>query len=505
MSGVSYEWDGGIDSLMKDSERRSKDKRDSREGMGSGHGANQSNLERSTDKLANRMKAIEDDLKKLHRSQRTVIDIVLKMDHHIRIEVKNREEKMMNQMRKEMEDMKSYFESQLNSSKDQPVISTKKLDIDLEVINSYVNSKVQDLISSKIEKLNSELVSSQQRILVADEEAQSRDKALSDHLLTTSSSIDKDLQRLRSDLNRVKSRCDLLEDATRELSSGRQAQERATEEASKRTLSTCRGDMRQIADSMTKRVNESIEQAHCRSDERLKQIDAQSKVLKRRLKELHVWKSQTDQQLALSEQVVVGIFAQLKQLQDDIRLHQDQGLKVTEMEGLLSDLRRSVLSNEESLRLHEDSLRNLQQSQLALQSAEAAMRAEVASLKVSGEALGKEHVALTESVQNLESWSLQNRDKLRDFVGTMKKFEIIDSALNERDGVGGSEGVPDDKVCVTESAEGPQGNKQGEVIAGLLLEIYKKKQQYRTALRQKLYSENVSSGERAGETEEVSE
>ena len=476
-----YDWEKGVHSLVKDSERRPRDSREKMQDFSaSGSGTH--------DGIAARLKVIEEELKRLQRSQRTVIDIVLKMDHHIRVEVTQREEKLMSRMRKEIDDLKSNIAS-LNSKvpKEKSTSPDKHMEIDTEVINSYVSSKIKDLFTAKIEKMSSDILSCQAKLLAAEGEAQSREEAILNKFITASSSGEKDAQRLRSELLRVKGRCDLLEDAVRELSGGRQAHEQNMEETCRRTLSTCRNDMRQIADSMTKRVNEAIDKANVKSNERFKHSEAQSKSIKGKVKELLVWKSKTDQQLALSEQVIVGIFSQLKQIQDDVRLSQEQVIKVPEMGELLADTRKIMVSQEDSIKYQESCIRELQQSTVGIQSAEAALIAEAASLKLSNEALTREQTALKAAVQSLESWGLQTREKIRELTGSIKEyemrnsFELISSKAEDH-----SEASPSS----TYTGRSTHDEKQDVIIANLLNELLRKKKAYRSALKEKLYSQS---------------
>ena len=489
--GASYEWEKSIQSLAKDYERRPRgsSRERTQEISVSGPGTYEG--------IAARIKVVEDELKRLQRSQRTVMDIVLKMDHHIRIEVSQREEKLMSQMRKEIEDLKAYVDSQnSNMSKEKYISPAKKIDIDTEVINSYVSSKVKDLFTAKIETLSSDVLSCKAKLLAAEGEAQSREEAMLNKFLATSSNNEKDAQRLRSELLRMKGRCDLLEDAVRELSSGRQTHEQTMEETCRRTLSTCRSDMRQIADSMTKRVSEAIDQGNEKNSQRLKQFETQSKSMRGKVKELLVWKGKTDQQLALSEQVIVGIFSQLKQIQDDVRLTHDQVSKVPEMGEDLADTRKVVVSLEESVKAQDFSLREVQQSLLGIQSAEAAIQAETAALKLSNEALTREQTALMTAVQNLESWGLQTRDKLRELSGSIKEYAI-------RSGSERISSEVEDKVekspSSTYSEQPTHDTSQDVVISNLLSELLRKKKEYRSALKEKLYSKSQPE-EKAGDT-----
>jgi chromosome segregation ATPase len=374
------------------------------------------------------------------------------------------EERLQAILRAEIASMKSYIDatkatsgSSGNSGGQVPT----QTNIDMDVINDYVTTKVSSAFSASLTALTSDLYSEQSSFIEKVEEQLSKEKLKHDLVRESVSAMEKELTKLRLEATRTRGRCDVLEDATRELSNSLVSKEQSIEESVKRVVSSCRSDVQRVADSIARKVNEAMARSRDDVASAVTKMEGDHRTLKSKVKALSNWRAKADEQSALSEQVVVRLFEQMQPLQQSAGLVTEMCFKIDALEAA-SDR----LAQIEVVALNADSVCGK-------------LEREVFSLQERGDIVEEALLEHKHAIEGIEQWGQQAREKLRQVSEVIRSVEAV---LARMDGSpeGGSEKLSDREVEAEEA-------QQGEM---LLAQLMQKKKDYRSAYLEKLQAES---------------
>jgi hypothetical protein len=277
------------------------------------------------DLLLKKVKANEDAIRKLQNSHKLVVEIVQKVNHKVRTDTARHEARMSEQMK----ELKQYVDHALNSTskrvnKDKsvpsPVAEVSNLpSIDMGVVNDYVASKVHIAFSRNMERLRDDLRTQQDQQASRTEEALARDKCEYEGLRTAVTALEREAGRAKAEALRLKGRYDVIESSHRDLNEELSRREQAMEEAHKRVVGICRTDTQRLMEATSRKINESISETQDGIFSEMRRLEGKEKATSQTVKALTAWRKKTDEQAALSEQIVVQLFTQHQQAQENAR------------------------------------------------------------------------------------------------------------------------------------------------------------------------------------------